>query len=267
MVNRAKISAVFAVILLASMIIGTITPYVATVNAQTQATVNVLTAIGGTSDPAPGTYNYDDGTGVVLTANPDAGNVFLYWIISDDSGNIFTPLNNPTTLTVVGGTVYSVSAVFVGDQNTGLPGYFGSTSNQSADAIVGVLTSAGGNTDPVPGVYFLANATVMAIRAIPDSGWQFLHWVISGGPMTGHGGSPYTATPTDNPYTVGHGYGYRYNYQAVFVPVGSTVPGTGGGGGGGGVSTETVIIIAAVVVVIVILVAIGAVVYSRRSKK
>jgi hypothetical protein len=247
------------------MIIGTIAPYIASVNAQNQATVNMLTAIGGTSDPAPGSYNYDDGTGVTLTANPDVGNVFLYWIVSDDSGNIFTPLNNPTTLTVVGGTVYSVSPVFVGDQNTGLPGYFGSTTNQSADAIVGILTSAGGTTDPVPGVYNLANATVMTVKAIPDSGWKFLHWVISGGPMTGHSGYPFTATPTENPYTVGHGYGFRYNYQAVFVPVESTQP-PPTTGGGGGVSTETVIIIAAVVIVVVILVAIGAVVYSRRSK-
>jgi hypothetical protein len=232
---------------------------------QWRDTVNVLTAIGGTSDPVPGAYNYDDGTAVTLTANPDSGNVFLYWIISDDSGAIQTPLNNPTTLTVAAGTTYSVSPVFVGDQNTGLPGYFGTQgSNQGADAIVGVLTSAGGTTDPIPGVYLLANATVMTIRAIADSGWQFQYWVISGGPMTGHGGSPFTATPTDNPYTVGHGYGYRYNYQAVFTPIGGTTPPPTTGGGG--VSSDTIIIVL-VVAIVIIIVAFGAYAYTRRSKK
>jgi hypothetical protein len=54
------------------------------------------------------------------------------------------------------------------------------------------------------------------------SGWDF-HWVIAG-PNLSHGGYPYTATPTDNPYTVDHGYGNTFSYQAVFTPEGTTEP-------------------------------------------
>ncbi len=83
-----------------------------------------------------------------------------------------------------------------------------------------------------------------------------------------HGGYTFTETPTDNPYTVGHGYGFAYTYQAVFTPVGSTTPPPSGGGGtSGGTSTETYIIIALVVVIILVLVAFGAYAYSRRPKK
>ena len=63
----------------------------------------------------------------------------------------------------------------------------------------------------------------LTYKQLADSGWTFSHWVISG-PNLSHGGYPYTATPTENPYNVNHGYGNRYDYQAVFVPTGSTEP-------------------------------------------
>ncbi len=73
-------------------------------------------------------------------------------------------------------------------------------------AIVVVLAVAGGTTSPAPGTYALADATALNLKATPASGWTFSHWVISG-PNLSHGGYPYTATPTDNPYNVNHGYG------------------------------------------------------------
>ena len=93
----------------------------------------------------------------------------------------------------------------------------------STSAIVSILASVGGTTSPAPGTYALADATSFNITAMPLSGWLFSHWVIYG-PDLSHGGAPFTATPTDNPYNVNHGYGNKYSYQPVFTPVGSTTP-------------------------------------------
>ncbi len=267
--NSKKISSAFVLTLLTAMIIVAATsPYVANVRAQDTATVNMLDSVGGNSDPAPGTYTYPDGTAVTLNASPDLGFAFFYWIIQDSNGETNNFVDNPLTLNVQAGVTYNVEPLFQSQDNF-LPGYSGNQ-NYSSDAIVVVLASVGGTTSPGPGSYAIGNATNFVLTATPNSGWQFLHWVIGGGPMNvAHGGYTFTDTPTDNPYTVGHGYGFTYTYQAVFTPVGSTTPPPSGGTGGtsGGTSTETYIIIALVVVVILILVAFGAYAYSRRPKK
>lgn len=250
-----------ALILLISIVAITVLNPIVNVRAQGQATVNILDAIGGTTDPTPGTYSYDGGATVTLTANPDEGYFLLYWIIEAGT-NSNLDSDNPTTITVSAATVYSVQPVF-SPITIPISPYF-PPENATADAIVVVLSAAGGTTNPPPGTYALANATELKLNAVPDNGWKFSHWVISGGPLTGHGGSPFTATPTDNPYTVGHGYGYTFDYQPVFIPVGSPPPGTTQGSGG--LSTETVVIIVLAVAIVVILVAFGAYAYSRRKK-
>ncbi len=244
-----------------TVLVAVLNPFV-TVGAQGQGTVNIFSSIGGTTDPADGTYSYDSGTVVTLTASPDEDYFLLYWIIVSGSNTNLDP-DNPTTITVSAASTTNVQPVFSPITIPVSP-YF-PPENATADAIVVVLAAAGGTTDPSPGTYAISNATDLKLNAIPDNGWKFSHWVISGGPMTGHGGSPFTATPTDNPYTVGHGYGFTYDYQPVFIPTGSTAPGPNPSSSGP--STETIVIIALVVAIIVILVAFGAYAYSRRSKK
>ena len=127
----------------------------------------------------------------------------------------------------------------------------------ATDAIVQILPGAGGTTDPLPGTYALANATILTLTAKPTSGWQFDHWVISG-PNLSHGGYPFTATPTDNPYNVNHGYGNMFSYQPVFSPVGTTTP------------TPTVPEFSSVAIIVVALalvaVAFGTYTYRRKTK-
>ena len=193
---------------------------VTVINAQSQATVNVLASIGGTTEPSGSANTYPDGTQVTFTATPDAAYQFVNWIISTDAGaNIATA--NPVTIPVTGGTTYDVQAVFAPVLPP--PGIGGLPTNMSSAAFVVVLAGAGGTTNPAPGTYALADATAMMIKATADSGWVFSHWVISG-PNLSHGGYPFTATPTDNPYNVNHGYGNMFAYQPVFTPVGSTTP-------------------------------------------
>ncbi len=264
MFNQTKYKAVIALILLAS-ILTTINPYVVNVKAQNQATVNISASMGSLY-PTPGTYNYTDGTDVTFTAASTDATLFVFsnWVISTDAGTDY-PTDNPLTLTVTGGVTYNISAIFFQPLTEPI---VPNTLDTSADATVVVLHAVGGHTDPPEGKYYLVSAADLKLTAIPDSGWKFDHWVISGNTSMGHGGSPFTLTPTDNPYTVGHGHGYTYAYQPVFVPISSspspspTAPPTTTGG----LSTETIIIIAVVVIIILVAV-IGAYYYSRRRHK
>ncbi len=191
------------------------------VNAQSQGSINMLSSVGGTTDPAPGTNNYSDGTTVSLTATADSAYIFQYWIISTDAGSS-TDLANPTTLPIMAGVTYTVQAVFQPIQAppaTALP------ANLAEAAIVVILGSSGGTTSPAPGTYALANATSLTLTATPDQGWTFDHWVIAAptGSSLSHGPYPFNPIPNDNPYKVDHGYGGTYSYQAVFAPT-SAIP-------------------------------------------
>ena len=257
--KHTKSFAVIVMILLMSLIL------LAGVKAAGQATVTMVVSIGGTTDPAaPGTYTYADGAAITLTANPGSGFIFQNWIVSTSAGSS-TDTDNPLTITAVGGETYGVQAVFAPLQ---VPPGLNAPTDITTAAIVVVLPGAGGTTDPPPGTYVLASALQFNLTAIPASGFQFVHWVIAGEPMS-HGAYSFTATPTDNPYNVNHGYGYKYSYQPVFVPVGSTVPTPSASatpGPTGGLSMEWWIIIVLVVIIIIVLIAFGA--YAmRRSKK
>lgn len=191
----------------------------ASVNAQGQATVIVNETLGGSTDPAAGTQTYADGTSVTFTATADNGFAFQDWIFSTPDG-ANTVADASITIPVTGGVTYTVQANFVPLQ---LPPNGVAVTNFATAAIVVVLSSGGGTTSPVPGTYALADASAMQLRAIPNNGWTFSHWIISGS-ITPHGADPPNLVPTDNPYNVNHGYGFTYNYQAVFAPVGSTIP-------------------------------------------
>lgn len=224
----AKTSKVISLILLTSLLLLAALSFTAIgVNAQTKATVNVLDSIGGTTDPAAGTYSYNDGTSVTFTASTTGAGAtvpasFSYWVISTSDGNTRVATDNPVSFPVTGGVTYNIQAVFtviVPIQSLNI------SSGLATAAIVVVLPAAGGSTTPAPGTYALANATSLQLTAMPDNGWQFSHWVISGSDVTtGHGSSPTNLEPTDNPYNVNHGYGNTYYYQPVFTQSGSTSP-------------------------------------------
>ncbi len=246
--NKSKKT--IALTLLTTLLI--VAAFAGVIQAQGQATVNMLESIGGTTEPAAGTTTYDDGTSVTFTATPDSASVFVNWIFSTADGSNVA-YDNPITFPVSG--TYDVQAVFA--PLLPVPGVTAIPSNLGTAAIVVVLAGAGGTTSPAPGTYALADATSTKLTATPLSGWTFSHWVIAG-PNLSHGGYPYTAQPTDNPYTVDHGYGNTFSYQPVFTPEGSTVP------------TPTIPEISSIATVAIILalvaVAFGTIVYRRKNK-
>ena len=124
------------------------------------------------------------------------------------------------------------------------------TRAQSDVAVVIVMPTLGGTTNPVAGEYSYANGTNIIIQAIPDSGYVFSHWLISGDLFPGHTASqaipsqiinPDTGEPevfprvptnlaidaltfTANPANITCGYGYTYTYTAMFAAVNATNP-------------------------------------------
>jgi len=113
--------------------------------------LTILTASGGTTDPAPGTYIYDFGTEVIITAIPDSDVRFNGW--SGDASGI----SNPVTITL--DSDKSVTANFDIQQYK-----------------LTIAAGEGGTTEPKPGTYTIATGTEIAITALPESGYRFSGW-------------------------------------------------------------------------------------------
>jgi hypothetical protein len=256
--NIFILSLFFAMLLLSSAYV------ISSVQGQGNATVIVTAPSGGTTD-VTGTNTYPDGTSFSITSTANDGYAFVSWTVSTDSSS-YNSIDNPLTLTLSGGTTYTISADF---ELVQAPPGGNLPTNTANAAIVVVLPSAGGSSSPAPGTYAIADATTMQLKATANSGWVFSHWTICGSSMT-HGGAPLNYAPTDNPYTVGHGYGYTYYYQPIFTQVGtpgsSATPTSSASAAGtiAGMSTDTWIIIALVVVIIVM--GIGLAIVATRKK-
>jgi hypothetical protein len=251
-------------LLLAALVI-----YAGNVQAQGQATVTVLPAIGGTTTPGAGTTEVNGGSTFTIAANPSGqGQTFSNWIISID-GNIRTSTDTTLSFTAAAGSTYTIEPVF---QNlNAAPGVTNIPKNITGAAVVILLPAAGGTTIPGAGAYAFDNATAFNVTAMPDNGWSFSHWVISGNTNTTHDGSPFTTEPTDNPYNVNHGYGYTYYYQPVFTQSsnasGSPAP-SASSGGSTGPSVSPSIPEVSIIAVLTILgaLAIPALIISRKRR-
>ncbi len=114
-------------------------------------------------------------------------------------------------------------------------------------ATVIVSATEGGTTNPAPGTQYYWNNTVIRLTAIPDEGYRFLYWAISGALTPGHSVPPLiiqepveevdgeivfvppttppatstydSLTAPQNPLTIVCGYGYTFQYEAVFYPL------------------------------------------------
>jgi len=129
----------------------------------------IATTAGGTTDPAPGTYTYSEGTAVSVTAIPYSGYKFSHWIV--DVGQQRT--ENP--ISIVMDTDHSLTAYF---------------EEIPVEHTLTIYTVEGGTTDPAPGSYVYPEGTSVSVRAIPDAGYEFDYWMLDG------------VKRTENPITV-----------------------------------------------------------------
>ncbi len=131
-------------------ILDGVTPGEVEVLAQYDLTINVDG--NGTTDPEVGTYTYDYGTEVSLTATASDGWTFSEWV-----GNVDHNESAATTITVSANE--TVTAVFSEDQYT-------LTINVEGEGSVGI--------DPDNAFYVYND--VVDLSAEPTIGWSFSHW-------------------------------------------------------------------------------------------
>jgi hypothetical protein len=258
--------------------LGPPVPDVPPAPSQDVAKVVVLASVGGTTDPSYGEYTYSNSTKFEILATPNAGFRFDHWVISGDYlpghnlpqiivpnplpedwvPQLPTPSDlqkdslvssqNPLSVICGYGYTYQYQPIFV---PTSTPG-------STVTGTVVVLSGVGGSVNPGAGTYTYAGDQIVTLTATADSGFEFDHWVISGGPMPGHGDLENDMT-TDNPFTTHAVQGETYNYQPVFSPTGTTT-------GGGGIPTEYLYAIIIVLAIIAIIGLGAALLYRGKSK-
>lgn len=238
------------------------------VNAQqtSDATIIIAPTTGGTTNPGPGTYTYANGTEIVLTATASPGYRFQYWVasgsftpghtagqpplvIDPETGQPIVPFpprpptsgidslvftENPATIECGYGYTFTYQAIFAAEDGQPTAG---------DNAVVVIPPTTGGTTDPAPGTHTFPNGTLITLSAIPDEGYSFHYWVISGNVTPGHSQGQSSSVIIDpetgeiigsflrppqptgidslvvdvNPIQVECGYGYTFVYQAVFT--------------------------------------------------
>ncbi|MGQ9641520.1 MAG: InlB B-repeat-containing protein, partial [Candidatus Bathycorpusculaceae bacterium] len=119
--------------------------------------LTILSSPGGTTNPAPGTHTYVNGTSVSVTAIPDAYYILDYWLL--DGNNVGS--DNPIS-------------VLMTDDHTLQPIF------AHINYTLTITATTGGTTNPAPGTYTYPGGTVVQVTATPNTGYRFDHWVLNG---------------------------------------------------------------------------------------
>jgi len=125
----------------------------------TQYTLTLATTAGGTTNPAPEKYDYEEDTSAVVTAIPDASYRFLQWELD---GTIRT--ENP--ITIIMDRDYSLRAVF-----EALP-------PPPPEKRYLTIVAINGQTNPTPNTYEVDVDTTITVTATPNSGYKFKEWLL-----------------------------------------------------------------------------------------
>ena len=113
-------------------------------------TLTIQAGTGGTTSPAPGTYNYSSGSQVQVTAIPSTNYEFVSW-----TGDI-SSTQNPVTVTMDGNKTIKA--------------------NFRLKPKLTIQSNEFGTTNPSPGVYYYATGTQVQISPIPKTYCLFISW-------------------------------------------------------------------------------------------
>ena len=117
----------------------------------------------GTTTPAPGTYTYQIGDTVTVSAIPSTGYRFDYWVLSLDT----------ITDTVTTSTFTGVLPAFLSGSSISLVAYF---SVNQYTLTMATSNTAMGTTIPAPGTYAYTPGDTLTISAIPTTNCHFVQW-------------------------------------------------------------------------------------------
>ncbi len=121
--------------------------------------LTILSSTGGTTNPEAGTYTYVNGTNVSVTATPNTYYVLDYWLLDGNNAGSANPIS-----------------VLMTDDHTLKPIF------AHVNYTLTITATAGGTTNPVPGVYMCSGGTSVNVTALPGAGYRFDHWVLDGSP-------------------------------------------------------------------------------------
>jgi len=144
--------------------------------------LTIQASTGGTTNPTPGTYTYDQGTQIQVTAIPDTNCEFVNW-----TGSI-SSTQNPVTVTM--------------DSDKTVKANF------RVKPKLTIQAGTGGTTNPIPGVYYYATGTTVQVTAIPNTYSIFINWSES---ATGSA-NPVSLTMDSDKSLYAH---FRYIYAPI----------------------------------------------------
>ena len=157
-------------------------------------TANITFAVNdatmGTTNPAPGTYNYNIGENYTVTAQPNAGYHFANWTFTQDTAVTMLQVTD----TALEFTMYAaldggiLTAVFAAD----------STPVPPVDSIyitLAVNDATMGTTVPAPGTHAYVAGETFTATAVPETGYHLTDWQMTlGGQVIPTGVSDLTIT-------------------------------------------------------------------------
>jgi len=161
---------------------------------------------GSVVNPGAGTFSYDQGTVVSLTATPASGHQFVNW--TGDVGTVGNVNASSTTVTMNGS--YSIRANF---EPTASAWYY-----------LSITSTAGGSvTTPGEGTYACSIGMSVNLVATPTTGHQFVIW-------TGDVGTVGNVNASSTTITMNGSYTIRANFEQVSTgQFGLTTTSTTGG--------------------------------------
>jgi hypothetical protein len=162
----------------------------------------ISSGTGGTTDPEPGEYIYDDETDVSIRATAETNNRFSGW-----SGDVPEGQENDNPLVLTVDSVISIQANFI-------PRYS-----------LTLASSAGGTTDPEPGTYTYDDGTEVILTAIPENFYEFGGWSGTGSPEQ-EGDNPITII-MDSDKSIQASFIRKYDLTISVEGGGTTLPSPG----------------------------------------
>ena len=206
--NIKKATAIALALVILSLLLASFSAAIG--QATDQALINILPSSGGTTNPVPGNYTYNSGDVFNMTAVPDSGFQFSYWVISGSytpghtnagNGYITDPVTGEIIQLPTPTSTSAIDSLVVSKSQLNITCGFGYTYNYQAvfasmggpspvpgttDAVVIVMPTTGGTVTPAPGSYTYANGTIINISATANSGFAFKYWLVSGSTLPGH---------------------------------------------------------------------------------
>ena len=121
--------------------------------------LQITSTYGGTTEPSPGTYLLPRDKRVTVGAIPLPGYGLKSWTVDG------VAVDPSRTVTVTMDQGHTISAVF------------------SLLHKLSINTTAGGTTDPAPGIHSYFDGEQVTVTATPELGWVFDHWLLDGSPV------------------------------------------------------------------------------------